>query len=655
MLKKILKTLLHLVEITYKCLFIAYILGFGSIIASLVAFLTKHYWGALPLGIIAVIILLLVCLVLSTKAKLGEAITKKAFGLAIGGFLLAAAVLVTYYVVGSASTPNNFTSLPLTGLAGYEQDPSFSPDGSEVAYVWSGQKNETRSIHIKRVGSGVPFPLTSDVHGDVESPVWFENGKHIAYVRPVGDKAELWEIPSLKGPEHKLGETFLYPPNLNRHPGIAVSPDGLYLAVPNGGSPSEPPGIFVLTRKTGSWRRLTSAVFADCLPSFSPDGQQIAFVGSTALGVEDVYVVPLGGGEPKRLTSDRARFNGVTWTPDGKEIVFASNRGGNFALWRMKASGGAPATLGITAEFLANPSISRRGRRLAYVQESWNVNIRSLEMQPGRNAPVRSVKFISSSGEESSPQYSPNGDKIAFVSNRSGFIEIYVSDADGSNPIAVTDFHGLFITGTPRWSPDGQQIVFDSRPSGSSRIYVTRTDGMGEPRLVTSGPGDDAVPSWSVDRNWIFYTSTSAGRSEIWKVPVAGGERIQLTHRGGFAPLPSPDGRFVFYAKGVSKTGIWRVPEEGGEETQVMDDLQPGFWGQWAVTNAGIYFMRLDAQQARIQFFRFATQKVEHIFSPENSPEPATDGLAVSPDGRRILYTQVDQRKTNIMLVEDFH
>jgi Tol biopolymer transport system component len=642
----------------YKCLFIPFVLYEFYEIA------TNHKQAATRFAIVGVVVLTLIgllLLILKFKTTLGR--TMKVPVWTIVGFVLTASLGILYLLKRSPpgnapKAPSDFISLPLTGSAGLEQDPSASPDGSELAYVWDGE-NKTESIYVKRIGSGLPLRVTSDTDGDVQSPAWFEDGKLIAYVRPVGDKEELWEIPTLKGPKRKLGEIYLDPRKSNRHPGLTVSPDGLSLAVPRGGVPNELPGIFMLSRMTGEWRRLTSGDFADCLPSFSPDGGKIAFVHENALGLDDIYVVPVANGEPKRLTSDkdRAAITGVTWTPDGSEIVYASNLGGNFALWRIKASGGTPEKTGITFEFLANPSISRRGRLLAYARESSNINIWSLEIPLKPHAPLSPVKFISSASEENSPQYSPNGNKVAFVSTRSGFYEIYVCDADGSNLIALTNYHRPIITGSPRWSPDGKSIVFDSRLSDKSQIYTKRVDDTLPPRLVNSGlPGDDAVPSWSVDGNWIFFSSTSVGRSEIWKVPVAGGEAIRLTHEGGFAPLPSPDGRFVYYAKGVSKTGIWRVSVDGGKEMPVMDDLQAGFWGQWGVIKSGIYFMSVGAKkQASIRFFRFSTQKVEHVFSPDKPPEAATDGLAISSDGRSILYTQVDMRKANIMLIEDFH
>ncbi len=94
---------------------------------------------------------------------------------------------------------------------------------------------------------------------------------------------------------------------------------------------------------------------------------------------------------------------------------------------------------------------------------------------------------------------------------------------------------------------------------------------------------------------------------------------------------------------------------EGGEETLVLDLLQPGLWGYWAVVDEGIYFLNVKAKpRPAIEFYRFATRQVTRVFVPEKKPCFGEPGLALSPDGRWILYAQIDQRTSDIMLVENF-
>jgi Tol biopolymer transport system component len=130
---------------------------------------------------------------------------------------------------------------------------------------------------------------------------------------------------------------------------------------------------------------------------------------------------------------------------------------------------------------------------------------------------------------------------------------------------------------------------------------------------------------------------------------------VQVTKQGGFAAFESPDGKFIYYAKGQSAPGIWRIAVEGGEETLVLDQPKAGYWGYWAVVDEGIYFVNAESKQHPvIEFFSFATRRVRQIAVMEKEASKWNPGFAISPDGRWILYTQVDQSDSNIMLVENF-
>jgi Tol biopolymer transport system component len=128
---------------------------------------------------------------------------------------------------------------------------------------------------------------------------------------------------------------------------------------------------------------------------------------------------------------------------------------------------------------------------------------------------------------EYSPQFSPDGSKIVFASDRSGSPEIWVSDSAGRNLRQLTENTG---SGSPRWSPDGRQIVYDSLIDGNAEICVINADG-GPPRRLTTDPAEDIVPSWSHDGQWIYFCSNRTGSQQIWKLPAAGGQAVQFTLR----------------------------------------------------------------------------------------------------------------------------
>jgi Tol biopolymer transport system component len=207
--------------------------------------------------------------------------------------------------------------------------------------------------------------------------------------------------------------------------------------------------------------------------------------------------------------------------------------------------------------------------------------------------------------------------------------------------------------GAARWSPDGHYIAFESRPEEHSEIYVVEVPG-GLPRLVATLPGaDNGGPNWSRDGQWIYFCSDQGGgRFQLWKVPFKGGAPIAVTRNGGIFAAESADGRFLYYSK-LDVPGVWKMPLHGGEEIRVLDQLSGLDWSNWALGRNGIYFIgTVDTQpHATVQFFEFATHKIIPIWTLE---KPAGLGLALSADGRSILYVQNDFRESAIMLVKNF-
>jgi len=248
--------------------------------------------------------------------------------------------------------------------------------------------------------------------------------------------------------------------------------------------------------------------------------------------------------------------------------------------------------------------------------------------------------------------FSPDGKRIAFSSGRSsheGKTEVWVCDSDGSNPVQLTSLDAY--SGSACWSPDSERIAFDSNVDDKIAIYLISANG-GKARRMTSGSASNYQPSWSRDGRWIYFASDRTGEDQLWKMPAGGGEAVQVTRNGGFTGMESADGKTLYYAKGLYVTSLWKVPVYGGEETRVLESL---VWSKnFAVVDSGTYFIPTPpagATSSSIQFFSFATRKIRSVAA---TAKPALYGLTISPDGRWILYTQIDQSATELMLVENF-
>ena len=541
-------------------------------------------------------------------------------------------------------------AVPLTAYPGFETDPSFSPDGNQVAFSWNGEKQDNYDIYIRLIGPGAPLRLTTDPAED-RSPAWSPDGRWIAFMRfPPSGEAAVLLIPALGGPERKLAEI-----NSKTRPqsSLAWTRDGKWLLVSEGRRDSEPAGLFLLSTETGEKRRLTSG--SSVSPALSPDGRQLAFIRIFGLSVNDVYLVNLSEdlrplGEPTRLTFLNQEVSSPVWTPDGREIIFSSGaRFSQRSLWRIAALPGNSPKPQLVGEDSTALAVSLAARRLAYAREFWDSNIWRVDLR-GSGEPIGSpVSLIASTRHDFNPDYSPDGKRITFVSLRSGSQEIWVSNTDGSSPAQLTSFGGP-MTSNPRWSPDGQSILFDSRPEGKPSLYLISANGTA-PRRLTNTPQGEVQPRWSRDGKWIYFAWDSSGRDEVWKMPSGGGAPVQVTRNGGAAAFESSDGKLLYYAKRLGiPTSIWKVPVDGGEETQVLESLSYSF--NFVVVEDGIYFVSASGfpRPGVLNYFNFATGTLK----PVTTARVWWLGLAISPDRRSILYSQIDQAGSDLMLVENF-
>jgi len=465
---------------------------------------------------------------------------------------------------------------PFTTFPGRELQPTFSPDGNQIAFAWNGEKRDNFDIYVKLVNTGTPpLRLTSNP-ADELFPAWSPDGREIAFVRQSGSEVSIFVIPALGGPERKLySGTSAFLLLYDYGNGLSWSPDGKYLAFSGQRSPREPNSIFLLSRESLEARQITTppaGFLGDSTPAFSPDGKVLAFVRGASSRDVEIYTMPATGGEPKRLTFDNRSGRSLAWTADGREILFSLWASATFRLWRVSAAGGTPEQLAV-GQGGSTLAISRQGDHLAYSQESRDTDIWRI----GTSGPtsMRPTRLISSTRLDYGPQYSPDSKRIAFTSGRSGSNEIWLCDADGLNPVQLTSFAGPDV-GSPRWSPDGRQVAFDSVATGNRDIFVVSVEG-GKPRRLTEDSSDEVRPSWSRDGRWIYFGSNRTGDWQVWKSPAEGGKAVQVTQQGGREAIESFDGNLVYYTKSFGIPGIWKVPVTGGDATRDNRRVLIGF------------------------------------------------------------------------------
>jgi eukaryotic-like serine/threonine-protein kinase len=547
--------------------------------------------------------------------------------------------------------------LPLISLPGEEVMPALSPDGTRVAFVWHSPDHNKSGIYVSVVGTQDLTRLTRSE--DDYSPTWSPDGRHVAFQHDLGNKFSVQLVPSVEGPQKPIFTGLVGAFGLHAQNGMSFSPDGKWLAFAEWTSTTSPDSISLLSLENSSTSVLTSPPFGfhDARPAFSPDGEKVAFIRSSGpIFVNELFVMPVAGGKPKQLTFDRKRiFGPPTWTEDSREIVYASNRSGLTALWRIAANGGSPQPVRGAGPVAWYPSISNHGKKLVYEQPEVEQNLWRLRLQDDIHG-LGSASLLVSSANSGNflPQFSPDGSKIAFTSDRGGYTQVWMCDSDGSNPVQVTHLQSL--AGSPSWSPNGRYLAIDYRPREHSEIYVVEIASHRQTSLASSPDADNVVPRWSRDGNWIYFASNRESNTfQIWRVAVKEGSAIggpiQVTRNGGFAAAESWDGLRLFYTK-QSDPGIWTVAPDGGRETALWNGPGPDNWSNMTVGRNGIYFLVPNPTvPPEIEFLNLRTGRISRVASLQKT---SFYGLAASPDHKSVIYSQLDRDKYQILVLANF-
>ena len=469
---------------------------------------------------------------------------------------------------GVGGEPENaapvYQETPLTSYPGVEREPTFSPDGSQVAFAWNGPNEDNFDTYVQVVGSANPVRITSDPAED-SYPSWSPDGRLIAFARVLEGRRAVYVVPPLGGQERRILDAGPACGTCGRPAWFA---DGKSLAVSVRPGPGRPTRIMRVPVEAGTPEVLVSpeseesrVLFpGDSNPAFSPDGKTLAWrragnrrtLLTKELGEADVLEVAEIG-----LGGD------VVWSSDGGRLLFTTGEnihgGATSRLLQIPAGGGSPEPVPGVSAGANDPAVSRLGNRLAYARVYEDSNIWRVDLDPGVGERQRR-KLAPSTRAETVPRVSPSGEQVVFVSNRAGeHRQIWVCNSDGANLRQITSFADR-PAGSPRWSPNGRMIAFDSLVEGNWQTFVVNADG-GQARQITSGNYSNSRPAWSSDSQSLYFYSPRDGRLAIWKVPVEGGEAVRLTDAPANDPFESRDGRWLYFER---ENRLWKAPAGGG-------------------------------------------------------------------------------------------
>ncbi len=275
--------------------------------------------------------------------------------------------------------------------------------------------------------------------------------------------------------------------------------------------------IFVMNADGSDVRRLTENRFDDWLPSWSPDGKVLLFASDREGRRQSIYVMDPDGNNVRRLTPENSNNWGASFSPDGKQIVFTSSRDGNNEVYVMNGDGTQQRRLTRSQVNEFAPSWAPDGTHIVFVGE---------HRQRGESLASGDPDLF-----DGSPASVALDEHAGVGQQQRGIdLELYIIHADGSNQTRLTFVNSDEFN--PDWSPDGKHIVFVSSRSGNLDIFTMDTGG-GSLKQVTDNRSDDWAPAWSPDGKRIVFVSDRNGAAQIYVVD-ADGRNLQRLTRDNF-------------------------------------------------------------------------------------------------------------------------
>ena len=527
----------------------------------------------------------------------------------------------------------------ITSDPGPERVPRMSPDGTRFVYEKVDIDSSISRIQVRGIMPSNAQTLTARVEDFEASPTWSPDGSEIAFARLRYDSCKIMIAPSTGGSEREVAPCQDYAVNY-----FDWTPDGKHLISAervggNGGDLTLQSWDIATGTKT-PLNYEHAANDQDLEAHYSPDGKSIAFRRGLA-PYSDLYVMSANGGAVKQVTHINSRIVGYAWTPDGKGLVLSSIVSGESSLYTVAIDGGELSPLGISPA--THPSRNRTSSTVLYEIPRFESALTELSVDD----PKKVQRLALSTGSDASPAIDPHGGRVVFVSDRSGKQQLWLYDPslDGASPL--TQFpKGVVIN--PNWSGDGKRVLVTHRQDASASLIEIDVESARQ-RLINRdnenvlsgfyGPDADSFlmtvgPSRSMDH--LVYVRHAGAADESRQTLVGAVTHAEI----------DPVGRWVYYTK-TAQRGLFRRNLDGGDEEFVTPLITSILTDGWRAVGGKIWYVRdLEINPTDMREFDPATKSDRSVgLFPVELLEV---NFSVSPKQDRIIVAPLVRDDTDV-------
>ena len=536
----------------------------------------------------------------------------------------------------------------LTHDPGLSEWPTWSPDGSTLAFA--SNRNGNFDIYVRRVEGGQEVNVTNNASENFQ-PAFSPDGNSIAFVSTrtsrtrmvkIGNAqgtgefftygGDVWVVPTLGGQAHRVAQDGNFP---------VWHPDGRVVAYVSG--PEAHRSIFevateggtpkpVLPTKSSSWeiRRIR----------YSPHASWITFENQQG----EIFILPIAGGRPRKVVNGTSHV----WEPSGKLLYYCvRDPGGGTRLQSISIDERTgditdqPRTVGLMTGLLSDLAVSHDGQQLALTEAEHSMNLTRLPLTADGSAPAGAEEVLSAGQViDHMPSVSPEGRRIAYISNRLGRDKLWILHADSKRMEALQfSDNDLGVTG-PHWFPDGQRLITQRLfPNGQSSLWWIAADASFAEELTAPMSVLSITEGWPIAPNGrkTLYAASSNGNYQLFRLDLSTRDVKQLTFSPDdkFSAIWSPDGRWLVYTSNAGgSVQLWRIPADGGQAeplTKGDDRVRHMFYSP---NERWLYF-----QPNHLNIFRMPANG-GHVEQVTNFPESGLflEEPTISPDGRYLVY-----------------